>query len=145
MYDLVDKRRYDGLKLKLELDAQAWLATDDLITALAANSREPIPPVVLAHLRARLDGTAKKRRGPKTQRNSIKHLRETMVTLDYERHLSWLQKRSRSEGLDGWSCIKDAEWWQGPPNERAARMVQRRWMRHASWRHVLNIVSQANS
>lgn len=65
MYEVYDKRSFLPLARKLIVDHRAWLETEDLIAALEANSREPIPSPVLKHLRQRLDGVAKKQRGRK--------------------------------------------------------------------------------
>lgn len=145
IYDAYDTRRYASLERKLAADPKAWLATEDLVTALEANSGEPIPAAVLEHLRRRLDGTAKKPRGrrKKTDANSL--LRSHLIPVYYERYLRWLQKRERGQGLAGWSCIRGADWWRGAPNERAARMVQAVLKRHVDWRHVMNLVSTSRS
>jgi hypothetical protein len=57
----------------------------------------------------------------------------------YERWLPWLQARKKRPG---WRDSKTIDWWQGPPHERAARMVARRLRRNQSWRSVLNLVSR---
>lgn len=147
MFDAYDKRRYASLARILAANPKVWLETEDLITALAANSREPIPGPLLDHLRQRLNGTAMKPRGRKKAADSISTLRGHLVPIYYERYLSWLQKRQSTQGLVGWSCISTATWWQGPPSERAARMAQAALMRHRNvdWRHVMNLVSKARS
>ena len=145
IYDAYDKRRYASLERKLAADPKTWLDTEDLITAIVANTREPIPASVLEHLRRRLDGSAKKTRGRRKKSDANSLLRNHLVPIYYERYLVWLQKRDRTQGLAGWSCIRTAPWWQGPPNERAARMVQAVLKRHVDWGHVLNLVSNARS
>lgn len=145
IYDAYDKRRYASLERKLAADPKTWLDTEDLITALAANTSEPIPASVLEHLRRRLDGTAKKPRGRRKKSDASSLLRNHLVPIYYERYLVWLQKQDRTQGLAGWSCIRTAPWWQGAPNERAARMVQAVLKRHVDWRHVLNLVSNSRS
>ena len=145
IYEAYDKRRYTSLERKLASNPKIWLDTEDLITALEANSGEPIPPTVLEHLRRRLNGTAKKPRGRKNKTDANSLLRNHLIPVYYGRYLRWLQKRERSQGLAGWNCIRGAEWWQGAPNERAARMVQAVLMRHVDWRHVMNLVSNSRS
>lgn len=145
IYDAYDKLQYASLERKLAADQKAWLHTEDLITALVANSKVPIPESVVEHLRRRLDGTAKKPRGRKKATDNTSILRNHLVPIYYERYLAWLQKRDRTQGLVGWSCIMSAPWWQGTPNERAARMVQAALKRHVDWRHVLNMVSKSRS
>ena len=48
-----------------------------------------------------------------------------------------------SMGLVGWKLIREADWWQGPPNERAARMTCRYLRLAMDWRRVQNIISKA--
>ena len=63
----------------------------------------------------------------------------------YARYLTWLQRRKRSMELEGWKLIRGADWWHGPPNERAARMTCRGLgLPMMNWRTVQNIVSEAN-
>lgn len=145
IYDAYDKRQYASLERKLAADPKSWLDTEDLITALEANSNKPIPASVLDHLRQRLDGTAKKPRGRKKATDANSRLRNHLVPIYYTRYLTWLQKRDRTQGLAGWSCIRTALWWQGAPNERAARMVQATLKRDVDWRHILNMVSKSRS
>lgn len=145
IYEAYDKRRYASLERKLAADPKAWLKTEDLLTALEANSGEPIPVTVLEHLRRRLDGTAKKPRGRKKVADANSLLRDHLIPVYYARYLRWLQKRERGQGLAGCSCIRGADWWQGAPNERAARMVQAVLNRHVDWRHVMNMVSKSRS
>lgn len=61
----------------------------------------------------------------------------------YRRYLDWLQARRKRDGhLDGWSCIREAGWWDGPPAERAARMVAERFgPGHLAWRTILTELS----
>ena len=59
----LDLRPFAGAARKLAADPRAWVETNALLADLTRNAREPIPEVVLAHLRARLDGTARKRQG----------------------------------------------------------------------------------
>ena len=136
---------YQSLERKLACDPTAWPPTDELILALERNSIEPIPALVVEHLRQRLDRTAKKPRGRKKISDANSLLRNHLVPIYYSRYLAWLQKRNRTQGLTGWSCIKTAPWWQGAPNERAARMVQKALKRNVDWPHVLNMVSKSRS
>jgi hypothetical protein len=124
--DLFDKRRYSAHVHQLQKEPSAWIATEDLIEALVANSKEPIPELLLAHLRQRLDGIAKKPRGRKKK---VAGLREYLVPVYYERYLRWLQNRKKTHGLKGWSCIQSAKWWKGP---RRPASGQRGWSRRAS-------------
>jgi hypothetical protein len=143
-FELFHNTSYLAHARQLNAKPAVWIATDDLMAAIIANSKQPIPQVVVDHLRHRLDGKAKKPRGRK-QPDAVAHIREMLIWIDYERKLQWLQRRHKSQGLKGWSYIRGAPWWSGPPHERAARMTQARLMKHASWRHVLSIVTEARS
>lgn len=61
----------------------------------------------------------------------------------YQRNLAWLRRRKERYGhLNGWPSIRQADWWQGPPHERAARMVAKRFHYGAgSWRSIVNMTS----
>ena len=143
-FELFHNTSYLAHARQLNAKPAASIATDDLMAAIIANSKQPIPQVVLEQLRQRLDGKAKKARGGK-QPDAMARFREMLIPIDYERYLRWLQRRQKSLGLTGWSYIRGAAWWNGPPHERAARMTHARLMKHADWRHVLNIVSKARS
>lgn len=145
IFEHYDPRSYGSLQRQLDKNPKAWLATDQIIAALVANSREAIPEAVLDHLRHRLDGTAKEPQGRKKATDPASMLRGHLVPIYYARYLSWLQQRARTQGLAGWSCVRGATWWQGAPNERAARMVQAKLMRSVDWRHVMNLVSKSHS
>ena len=143
-FDLFSNESYLAHARLLNKKQGTWLATDDLMAAIVANSKQPIPPVVFDHLRNRLDGKAKKPRGRKKP-DAAAQIREALIPITYERFLQWLRRRNRRQGLNGWSCIRGAAWWNGPPNERAARMTHARLMKQVDWRHILNIVSKARS
>lgn len=123
------------LAKRLEQDPQAWPSAAELVAILTRNAHEPIPAVVLAHIEARLDGTARKRRGRKRVA-PIHTVREQMICYAFFRYLAWLTSRQKSRGLAGWPAIQEAEWWQGPPSERAARMARRKWDHTIAWETV---------
>lgn len=143
-FELFSNKSYLALARQLDATPGAWLATSDLMAAIIANSKQSIPEVVLEHLRARLDGEAKKPRGRK-KGGTADQLRLLLIPIAYQRYLRWLRRRQASQGLKGWSCIRDAAWWTGPAHERAARMTQARLMKQADWRHILNVVARSNS
>lgn len=138
IYRNVDLRPFSGVARKLAADPKAWIETSELLAALKWNARDPIPESCLAHLRARLDGTAKKRKGRGRQSPSRK-LRDILISIRFERIKAWLNARQQRQGLAGWRLIRNAEWWQGPPSERAARMVQRSLEVNLGWESVRNI------
>ncbi len=111
------------------------LSADEITSALIANSVEPVPPTVLAHIRTRLAETNRIRKGrpSSAEKNPLK------VELIYHlfmRKKDWLTARKKSQGLKGWKQIRDADWWKGPPAERAARMVLRRLELNMTWESV---------
>jgi hypothetical protein len=133
-----DRCPFSRIEATLAADPQAWIETRHLMAALEWNAGRPIPALTLAHLRARLDGTAKKRRG-RGRPSCSRAFRDTLIAAGFEQKEAWLNARLAKQGLKGWSPIRDAEWWQGPPSERAARMVLRRWEFNLSWETVRNI------
>jgi hypothetical protein len=79
----------------------------------------------------------RRRRG--RRRSASNEIRNFWAISLYERWLPWLQARKRRMGLPDSPRV---HWWQGPPHERAARMVAKRLRRNQSWRSVLNLVSR---
>jgi len=135
MYAEFDERSFAFYERKLKADPSFWPSAEQLIKALAANSKQPIPPFVLDHIRARLDGVAKKKPGPKV-RKPAKQLQNELIYDSFMRYKSWLRRRKKNHGLDGWSAIKGADWWQGPPSERAARMALQQWGGNVHWETI---------
>ena len=85
--------------------------------------------------------TPKRGRKPLDFRREI---RDGLAPMLYERYFTWLSHRKKRHGLVGWPLIRRAEWWRGPPSERAARMIARRlraFFPDQSWRHILNEIS----
>jgi hypothetical protein len=133
-------RTVRGIAATLERDPKAWVETDVLIAALTDNAREPLPEIVSSYLRQRLDGDARKRRGRGRFANCpTKTLRDLLITTTYTRFEAWLIARDKRHGLEGWSGVRKADWWQGPPSERAARMVLRKRGLNLSWQRVRDI------
>lgn len=126
------------LEQKLQGGAD-WLRASEIMRVLEANLAEPLPPLLREHLMARLEGTAKKARGP--QPESQRH-RDLFIWASYYHTHRWLVRRRKSVGLVGWSGIRNADWWRGPPAERAARMVQRHLARMLTWKQVQEIAQR---
>lgn len=138
----MERRTARGVAAVLEDDPQAWIDTDVLIAALADNARVPLPDIVMNHLRQRLDGEARKRRGRRRLADSPnKLLRDLLIAANYTRFEAWLIARDKRQGLEGWPGVREAVWWQGPPGERAARMVLRKLGLNLSWQRVRDITS----
>lgn len=116
-----------------------------LATAIREQAGKPIPPDVLDYLCRFLEGKVSKPKGRKPVPISEQHRTRMLLRYSYNRYLDWLKARKKRYGhLEGWSFIKEASWWQGPPNERAARMAAHRWLYGAeSWRHVHNLLSSS--
>lgn len=62
----------------------------------------------------------------------------------YDRIRTWLQKRQERYGhLKGWAALNGKGWWQGPPAERAARIVAEAYgPGYHSWRSIQTEVSK---
>ena len=79
-----------------------------------------------------------KRRGRK--RRALNDLQDLLVVIYYQRFLHRLQARKPRPSLPTSSPL---DWRQGPPHERAARILARLLVgRNISHRSVLNIVSR---
>jgi hypothetical protein len=126
--------------LARELGRGEHVGGDALALALRSNPDVPVPPVVRDYLCRYLEGKIRKPRGRKPG-GAVQLVRHVYAAALYERYLAWLQRRKRRFGLIGWQTLQRADWWQGPPHERAARMVARRLFRNHTWEHVRNIVS----
>ena len=113
---------------------------DELALALRSNPDVPVPSDVHDYLCQHLEGTVRKPRGRKPG-GALQLIRDAYAAALYERYLAWLKRRKRRLGLKGWSALQGADWWQGPPHERAAPMVAKRLFQRHTWEHVRNIVS----
>ncbi len=129
--------------IELELEAGEFVAGDDLALALRGHGLRPLSEPVLDYLCRYLNGEIKPPKGRRPDPPSLKQRQFMIVTGLYHRNLTWLQKRKKRHGhLNGWSAIRKADFWQGPPSEIAARMTARRWWYNTeSWRTVVNIAS----
>lgn len=132
-------------RLKSSSNRRAYIPPEQIARALRRNAGVPLPPALHDYLCDFLEGKIKAPAGrPSDAEDIMKLFRKVLVPLEYKRYLAWLQKRKRSIGLEGWTLIRNADWWRGPPNERAARMTCRRSGLAVDWRRVQNIVSEAN-
>lgn len=132
-------------RLKSSSNRRAYIPPEQLARALRENAGVPLPPAIHDYLCDFLEGKIKAPGGrPSDLEDPAKLFRNSLIPPTYERYLTWLQKRKRTVGLEGWARIRNAVWWQGPPNERAARMTSRRFQFATDWRSVQNIVSEAN-
>jgi len=132
-------------QLKSSSKCRAYVPPEQIARALKENSGIPLPPMIHDYLCNLLEGKIKAPAGrpSDTKAAAIKQIRKLLIPSTYERYLAWLRKRKRSMGLVGWEAIQEADWWQGPPHERAARMTSRWYKYSVDWRAVQNIVSKA--
>ena len=111
---------------------------------LQANADRPVPRTLLRTIRALLKHQGPAPRGRPARGWAIELLRLYEARRLHARYLSWLKSRSKKPGgLQGWSCIRLADWWRDSPSERATRMVRRRMFQrqNVSLRHVRNLIS----
>lgn len=133
-----DRCPYASIERTLAADPQAWIETSLILTAIDSTfSRRPIPESVRDYLRKRLDGEAKKRQG--RARTVSRKMRDNMIWASFTIVEDWLSTRNAKYGLRGWRFIRDADFWQGPPSERAARIVKRRLDLDIDWESIRNI------
>ena len=139
LFEIIEKR------LKSSSKRRAYISPEEMAQAIKENPGKPLPPAIHDY---HCDLLLGKIRAPVGRRADIENplllLKKALIPPTYERNLAWLQHRKRSMGLEGWKLIRKADWWQGPPNERAARMISHRWGSRMDWRRVQNIVSEAN-
>lgn len=138
LFDIIEK------KLDSSSKRRAYVPSEQIARALRENPGVPLPPRIHDYLCDFLEG---KIRAPAGRRAvyeiPLAQIKKTLIPPTYARYHAWLRPRSRSVGLDGWKPIRDADWWQGPPHERAARMTRRKLRLAMDWRRVRNIVSEA--
>ena len=80
---------------------------------LEANSAEPLPAWFSALVVKSLRGELKKKRGRPKDENPLSSIRFQLAMAKYHQYLTWLQKRDRSVGLDGWPAVRGKPWWDG--------------------------------
>ena len=139
LFDIIGKR------LKSSSKRRAYIPPEQIARALRENPGVPLPLEIHDYLCDFLEGKILAPAGrPADFENPLLQIKKTLIPPTYARYLTWLQRRNRSMGLDGWKLLREQDWWEGPPNERAARMTRRRLRLPITWRAVQNIVSEAN-
>ncbi len=139
LFAIIEKR------LKSSSKRRAYIPAEQIARALRENPGVPLPPEIRDYLCNFLEGKIRTPAGrPADFENPLSQLKKTLIPPTYARYLAWLRRRKRSMGDEGWKQIRDADWWKGPPNERAARMTRHRLKLAMDWRRVQNIVSEAN-
>ena len=138
LFGIIEKR------LKSSSKRRAYIPPEQIARALKENPGIPLPPDIHDYLCDFLEGKIRAPAGrPPVSEMPLSQIKKTLIPLTYARYLAWLKRRKRSMGLEGWNLIREADWWQGPPNERAARMTRRRLGLAMDWHRVQNIVSEA--
>ena len=139
LFDIIEK------KLDSSSKRRAYVPPEQIARALRENPGVPLPPTIHDYLCDFLEGKIRAPAGrPPVSDNTWDEINKILIPHVYARYHAWLRRRSRSVGLEGWKQIRDADWWDGPPHERAARMTCRRLRIAMDWRRVQNIVSEAN-
>ena len=128
-------KRWERLIAEGEVPSKQQLAD-----ILEANTGQSLPAWLVALVAKALRGELKQRAG-RPSRSALAKIQFSLAEARYSRVLRWLQKREQICGLDGWPILRGKDWWQGPPHERAARIVTAKWLRHISWRTFLNRLS----
>lgn len=132
-------------RLKSSSKRRAYIPPEQIARALRENPGVPLPPEIHDYLCDFLEGKILAPGGrPADSENPLSQIMKTLIPPTYARYLAWLRRRNRSMELEGWKQIREADWWHGPPNERAARMTCRRLRLAMEWRTVQNIASEAN-
>ncbi|MFT5488782.1 MAG: hypothetical protein ACI9JL_004525 [Paracoccaceae bacterium] len=130
-------------KLQDSSGNSAYIPPEQLARALRFNPGVPVPQIIQDYLIDLLEGEIRVPAGRRPDRlNVFQVIKRELIPLTYARYHTWLTKRKKSVGLEGWSCIEKADWWQGPPSERAARMTCRYLGLAMDWHRVLNVVSE---
>ncbi len=133
-----------GKRLKSSSKRRAYIPAKQIARALRRNPGVPLPPEIHDYLCDFLEGKIPAPAGRRADfEKPLSQLKMALIPQTYAGYLAWLRRRKRSMGLEGWRLIREADWWQGPPNERAARMTCRRLRLAKDWRRVQNFVSEA--
>ena len=137
LYDLFGPslKRWERLVSEGELPTKEQLAE-----IVEANASEPLPNWLIELVAKALRGELKQRAG-RRKLHAVSEMSFRVAEFKYFRLLRLLKHRERTFGLDGRPLLQGHDWWQGPPHERAARMVTARWLKHMNWRSFLNKVS----
>ena len=143
-----------GKRLNSPSKRRAYIPPEQIARALRNNPGIPLPPEIHDYLCDFLEGKIPAPAGRRADiEKPLAQIKKALIPPTYARYLAWLKKRMRPKGrkrgerlveLKGWETIREADWWRGPPSERAARMTCRHLGLAIDWRRVQNIVSEAN-
>ncbi len=148
LFTLIRKRLNSPAKRR------AYVPPEQIARALRKNPGVPLPPEIHDYLCDFLEGKIPAPTGRRAViEKPLAQIKKHLIPPTYARYLAWLKRRQRPKGhkrgerlaeLKGWKTIREADWWKGPPSERAARMTRRHLGLAMDWRRVRNIVSEAN-
>ena len=134
LFDLFDATSLLNLERRI---AEGKIPTaEELAAVLEANSAEPLPAWFSALVVKSLRGELKKKRGRPKDESRLSSIRFQIAMAKYHQYLTWLQKRERSVGLEGWTAVRGKPWWAGHaprtcgPNSHCALAP------HIDWRVV---------
>lgn len=111
-----------------------------LAEIVEANVDTPFPAWFIELVAKSLRGELKRKSG-RPKESGFAHYRFAAACYEYHSWLNWLTNREQTLGLKGWTILRGQDWWAGPPHERAARMIVKKWRLHMSWRSFLNRLS----
>ena len=112
LFDLFDATSLLNLERRI---AEGKIPTaEELAAVLEVNSAGPLPVWFSALVVKSLRGELKKKRGRPAKDDALSSIRFQLAMAKYHRYLTWLQKRKRSAGLNGWPAVRNQKWWSGP-------------------------------
>ena len=120
------------LRLTQKIRAGEYVSPERIANARRDYSDQTPPPEFAEYAERLVRGEIGKPRGPK-QPQGVRLLFLALFRLHMEEHVdryhAWLRARKKRFGPRGWPSIREADWWQGPPVERAYRMAMARVLR----------------
>lgn len=128
---------------KEAIDENKWISGVDLAEAVAIFRDAPLPGDLNDYLSRYLKGKIAKPKGRRPMLVREMRRRDMNVRGLYRAYYTYLKDGKDPDGIvcgDPW--VEEAKTWDGPPSERAARLVAELfpdW--NISARHVLNLVS----
>ena len=144
MYGPASLLSFIEMRLKSSSPWTTYITPEQLARAIRANPGAALSPEIHNYLCDFLEGKIKKPSGrPPNSESASKTIVKIIIPVIYDHYYIWLKKRNRSIGLNGGSLFKNADWWQGPPSERAARITSRALNHSIDWRSVLNTISRS--
>jgi hypothetical protein len=110
----------------------------ELAAILRTNPGVALPTCIADHMADSFEGKVKGRCGPRPA-GIVGQLRQLYALMLRDRYLNWLRARHCRSRL---TKNRAADWWRGPPHERASRMAIRRLRLNLSWRYLENLASR---